>query len=265
MTISSFLNQVYHKDKLLFRIGLFFFILFVLLFIPLSIDNRLVQGINPWIKPMKFCLSLGIYLWTIAWLLDYLKAYKRWKVSLSAVIGISLAIEMFIILFQGGRGLQSHFNVSTSLNAMLFQTMGIMIALSTISTFIMLILFFIKKINLDKVYLNSIRIGIAVFLAASYIGGVMIGNMAHAVGVEDGGHGLPFLNWSTEGGDLRAAHFFGLHALQIFPIVTHLFMTKTNLDIRNRMLILLALTLVFVSVLGYLFTEAMNGYPLVSI
>ena len=93
----------------------------------------------------------------------------------------------------------------------------------------------------------------------------MIGNMAHAIGVEDGGHGLPFLNWSTEGGDLRAAHFFGLHALQIFPIVTHLIITKTNLGTRTRMLILLLLTLVFVSALSYIFTQAMNGHPLVNI
>jgi hypothetical protein len=65
------------------------------------------------------------------------------------------------------------------------------------------------------------------------------------VGVEDGGPGLPFLGWSTEGGDLRVAHFVGLHALQVLPLIAW-FLSRRRVDLRSRT------RLVIIAGIGYL-------------
>ena len=170
-------------------------------------------------------------------------------------------VGILIILLQAGRGVPSHFNTTSPFDQLLFLLMGIFIGINTLAVIFMMLIYFRKNIKIDFVFLSSLRIAIVVFLVASSFGGIMISNGAHAVGVKDGGPGLLFLNWSIEGGDLRAAHFMGLHALQIFPLVTYLIKTKLNLGAKKQLYLLLAFTLMFSMALSYIYSQAMDGRP----
>ena len=80
-------------------------------------------------------------------------------------------------------------------------------------------LLFFREWGRSRAPTTGIRLGLVVALIGLAEGFLMATAGAHAVGVLDGGPGLPFVGWSTTGGDLRIAHFVGLHALQGLPLL----------------------------------------------
>jgi cell shape-determining protein MreD len=75
------------------------------------------------------------------------------------------------------------------------------------------------------------------------------------VGGNDGGKGLPVVNWSREHGDLRIAHFLGMHTLQLFPLFGF-FVARTS-----RTVIIFAS--LYVALVTAVLVEALMGLPLI--
>ncbi|WP_223649145.1 hypothetical protein [Hymenobacter psoromatis] len=186
----------------------------------LPLDHRLVTGALVWLKPLKFSLSIVAYAWTLAWLLADLPAPAQRAVRrLSWGVALSMLIEQAVIFIQAARGTTSHYNQSSALNGLLFGLMGVFIAVNTAMTFWALYLAWRYRPHGPAGYVWGLRLGLLVFVAGSMLGGFMIHNQQHTVSAPDGGPGLPGLGWSTVAGDLRAAHFMGMHALQALPLL----------------------------------------------
>ncbi|RMG57583.1 MAG: hypothetical protein D6722_24740 [Bacteroidetes bacterium] len=193
---------------------------FVITLLLMQVDPRTVLGINVWIKPAKFLLSGGIYLATMTWILGLLESWRPARIQrLGRWLAGLLTFEIALIVMQGARGVQSHFNVATPFDGIIFGLMGIIIALATVIMGYVGWVLWTQPLSIDRPMLWALRLGVLLFLLASIEGGYVSQHLSHAVGVADGGTGLPFLNWSTEGGDLRIAHFLGLHGLQVFPLL----------------------------------------------
>ena len=79
--------------------------------------------------------------------------------------------------------------------------------------------------------------------------------LTHTIGGADGGVGIPVLNWSTQYGDPRIAHFIGMHALQILPIISWYFL-------KNRSLVMVAVAL-YGSLAVLTLVQALQGKPLI--
>ena len=61
---------------------------------------------------------------------------------------------------------------------------------------------------------------LATAILGTLTGGYMAAQRGHWVGsVASDAAGLPFAGWSTIQGDLRVAHFFGMHSMQLLTIV----------------------------------------------
>ncbi len=60
------------KNKVLFWLGSIHLIIFIVLFVYSFFNKIEVLGINSMIKPMKFALSIWLYSWTMALILNYI-------------------------------------------------------------------------------------------------------------------------------------------------------------------------------------------------
>lgn len=219
-------------------------------------SDNIVMGINAWIKPLKFFLSIGILSWTLSWLLVYWNNSKAVRIY-SIVTVLTMIIEMVIITWQAANGRLSHFNIGTPLYGILFSIMGIAITLFTLCTIYMNLLFFRQKnfpVWMSDGYMWGIRWGLLLFVLFAFEGGVMAAMLQHSVGKTDGSDGVPFLNWSKEAGDLRVAHFFGMHALQLLPICGYWFAQS-----RSQIHLLSFIYFLCVSLLLW---QALEGYPI---
>jgi hypothetical protein len=261
--MTDLVKELFRRNNILAWLTLGHVLLLIILAIISLFDSTTILGINRWIKPMKFSASIALYAATAAWFTGYLPENKPSVKWISWGIAVCMIAEIVCIVLQPARGTTSHFNRATPFDGVIFSIMGAMIVINTVLDAFLLVLFFKEKVAIPESYLWGIRLGLAVFIIAALEGIVMIIRLSHSVGVADGGAGLPFVNWSTQGGDLRIAHFFGLHALQALPIAGYIF---HKLSAKKSLSYPVAWTWIFAfaytSIGVLLLMQAMQGKPL---
>ena len=172
------------------------------------------------------------------------------------MVVIAMSYESFVITWQAANGRLSHFNVSSALYGFLFSVMGIAIVIFTLWTGFICYLFFKKKEwSIPMSYVWGIRLGLLFFVIFALEGGVMAAMLRHTVGGNDGSRGIALLNWSRQHGDLRIAHFLGMHALQLFPLFGY-YIAKNSMATK-------AFASLYFIVVVVVLAEALMGFPLI--
>lgn len=252
----SFIESLKTRNEPLFYFGLFCFVLAFVFLILTRISATKVYNVNAWYKPFKFAVSIGIYAWTMAWFCYYLPSFNIQLFNWSVII--LLGFEIIYIAIQAGKGQLSHYNFTTPVYSVLFVLMGLSASLITIYTAYIGALFFTNKFPLlPSYYLWAIRFGIMIFVVFSFEGALMGSRLTHTIGGPDGEQGIPFLNWSIKYGDPRIAHFVGMHALQILPLVSFYLLRNTKAT--------LGLSIFYLLLASYTLLQALQGKPLFKI
>lgn len=261
-TGSELVAELYDRNRVLCTVALCNLGLVVVFTALMQVDGRMLLGRNVWTKPWKFATSIAIFTATMGWLLPSLSLTDRVERLATYTIGAAMTIEIVLISTQAARAVPSHFNGGTALDTAIFALMGVTITISTIVVANVLWRIVRRPPDLAPAYLWGIRIGMFVFIVASFEGGLMIARGSHSVGAPAGGPGLPLLNWSLTGGDLRIAHFVGLHALQVLPLTGYVAARWYESSIRRSLGVVGIVAILYGSFVGATFVWALLGNPL---
>lgn len=228
------------------------------------LDNRLLLGVSVWLKPFKFALSIAVYFATLAAFAPLLgEAFFNTRSGriLTAVPIVCAIFEQAYIVHQAVMGETSHFNVSTPFHGVMYTLMGVGAVLMVTVCGVMgaLILW---RYRLSSAMALAVGLGLLLaFALGGGFGGYLSMYGSHWVGgtPSDAG-GLPLLSWSTDGGDLRVAHFWGLHAMQLLPLLAW---PLTRFLPHAAVPGVFALALIYAALSSVTFLQALQGRPMI--
>lgn len=223
------------------------------------------HAVNPWFKPIKFAISFATFVWTLSLFLLHLRISARMLQLLRLTMVSSITIEMLCLATQAWRGTTGAPAAIGTVDWLIAQMTTAMVSINTAILCGLLAAFCGRRERItiaDRAMVLAVRLSIVIFLLGNAVGGYMLARGSHTVGANDGGPGLPFLNWSTVAGDLRIAHFIAIHAIQIVPLFALLLWKMTpRPSLKQRCIGVYAAAGLVSLLVGGTFVQAMLAYP----
>lgn len=209
-------HEALRRQRTLTLFGAAMLLAFALAAIGLGVDERVLRGMNVWVKPMKFMLSVAVFAFTTAWFIGYLPAAQRSNRAVKAVVAMILAagtFEVGYITLQAALGEASHYNVSDALHGALYTLMGIGAAVLTASQ---AVLAWQLRRHRDPSVSVPYRSAVVIGLLLTFVLGTGLGFLLGGLQPPTA-PAVPVFGWALTG-DLRPAHFLSIHAQQVLPL-----------------------------------------------
>lgn len=221
--LASSWSRFAEREPALVATGLVFLVAMVPTLLAALVDDRTLDGVGVWAKPLKFEASLSLFAFSLAWFFPMASAsFRRSAAGRFAVWGFILpaALELAYIAWRASRGEASHFNQSSVTAAVQFGLMGIGAVLLTAAA--PALAYGIARRDAPPAAPATRLAAILGLVLTFALGGteglLMAAHGAHSVGPAGAGGAVPVLGWLRGAGDLRVAHFLGIHAQQLIPL-----------------------------------------------
>jgi hypothetical protein len=183
-----------------------------------GLDERVLRGANVWIKPMKFALSIAVLAWTTAWFVGHLQPAHRRSRAVDRIVWLligSATFEIGYITLQAALGQASHYNVGDLFHGVMYTLMGLGALLLTVTQPMLAWQLFRHG---DRSRPAAYRLAVLLGLTLTFVFGAGVGGLLSSLQPPTTAP-LPIIGWSMSGGDLRPAHFLGIHAEQVLPLI----------------------------------------------
>lgn len=231
----------------------------------MALDDRLILDVSVWLKPLKFELSLMLFFGTLAWFADWLPrdtTRTLWYRVFAVAVVVCTAIEMVWLIGSSAIGVAAHFNDTQPFWATVYPLMGVLAVFITSATLLYSWLIWgSAEGGLTPAFRLSLVIGLALtFVLTVTVAPYLAGHGSHFVGGNmSDAEGMVLTGWARDGGDLRVAHFFATHAMQIIPAFG--FAAGLLLQRRLAKASVVTFAAAFAGLVAYTFMEALAGRP----
>ncbi|MGZ8411758.1 MAG: hypothetical protein ACXW05_03425 [Gemmatirosa sp.] len=230
-------------------------------FVAAAVDARSFGGVRVWLKPAKFFVSIAVFTLSWAWIAGLVGAERQgvrpMRIARRTLVATA-AFELAYITLQAARAQASHFNIADPLHAILYALMGLA-AVALIGTTVPLAWAVARHPapDADPDLRRAVVVGLLLtFVLGDMLGGYMSAQAGHAVGPEAGHAAI--VGWNRTGGDLRVAHFLGLHAEQVLPAIA---LAGAAFGTRRPRLLLWLAAAAWTTVTLLAFGQALAGRP----
>lgn len=182
-----------------------------------AIDERTVRDVGVWAKPLKFMAATALFALSTAWFVGLLPERVRTSWANRAMVWTVILTSLFEVLYitiQGALGSSSHYNVDDAFSTAMFVLMAVAaVMLTGTQAFLAWQIFSHGAERPRPVATQAVIVGLGLTFVMATVTGFMLGGSQPPAGI-----GLPLVGWHLTGGDVRPAHFLGVHAQQLIPL-----------------------------------------------
>ena len=180
-------------------------------------DHRFIREVGIWVKPMKFMASTALFALTTVWVLKVAHSSVDQTFVFGWIVALLVATSLFEVVYisyQASQGSGSHYNVSDPFHAFMFGVMAIAaVGLTASQAWLAWEIWKEQKSADIPVETLGVIIGLVLTFVLSTVSGFMLGGNQPPAG-----QGLPIVGWHLYK-DIRPAHFLGVHAQQLIPLL----------------------------------------------